>query len=783
MAQVDDLFGRMTEAATRMVEAGWCTAERPVLSAGGSSYFDRVAELLVRPVAGRRPLVVLRSGCYVTHDHGTYAESNPIGDEPFRPALELIATVLRGPRPAWRSSTSAGATPPSTPVCRCRCGSASPGAPAPPGATVTRLNDQHAWMTFDPDGDGPSPSVGDTMGFGISHPCTAFDKWRTVPVVDDARRVVDVVTTRFGPSPAHVMIRLAALGLWHEANTFSTDPADEASMQRDGVLVAEAIVERFVGGTATMSGFLAAATPGAVEVVPLVMTSLVPAGRSRPTPSAAVSTRSSTSLERHGPFDGVLAALHGAAVADGCADVDGHVLARIRATVGPDVPVGAALDLHANVSAEMCRHADVLNAYRTNPHLDAHLTAAEVATIVVSACRGEVRPVVGFAPIPAVIDIVRQNTADAPMSDVLADARVVAARPGVLSASVTEGFPWADVADMGMSAIVVADGDAALATTLADQLARQVWSRREQFHGSALAPDAAIAHAAAVAGPVLLLDVGDNIGGGSGGDSVALVHAARRGALASLVAIVADPEAVAACAAAGVGAELRLRFGASAYAVTGPPVEADVTVLAMGDGRHVATGESVHAGMDRIDAGASVAVRLDSGQTVVLTSRVAPPFSIHQLTDLGLDPRSFRAIVAKGVHSPRATYAPYVSEMVMVDTPGPTTAGLASLTYRNRRRPLFPFEPDTPFPVRRQAIWSPRFSISRTRVTRLSRVGVRRASPRRARAIRRPAPRTRGVARGTDCGRRGRARRACTAATRRTGAAGRRTRRCDPGVR
>ena len=242
-----------------------------------------------------------------------------------------------------------------------------------------------------------------------------------------------------------------------------------------------------------------------------------------------------------------------------------------------------------------------------------------------------------------------------------------------------------------------------------------MWSRREQFRGSALAPDAAIAHAAAVAGPVLLLDVGDNIGGGSGGDSVALVHAARRGALASLVAIIADPEAVAACAAAGVGAELRLRFGASAYPVTGPPVEADVTVLAMGDGHHVATGESVHAGMDRIDAGRSVAVRLDSGQTVVLTSRVAPPFSIHQLTDLGLDPRSFRAIVAKGVHSPRATYAPYVSEMVMVDTPGPTTADLASLTYRNRRRPLFPFEPDTPFSrqadlvtVRLEsAIWSP----------------------------------------------------------------------------
>ena len=198
MALVDELLGRMTEAATRLVEAGWCTADRPVLSAGGSSYFDRVAELLVRPVAGRRPLVVLRSGCYVTHDHGIYAESNPIGDDPFRPALELIATVLSRPEAGVAIVNFGRRNAPFDAGLPVPLWLGAPGAPVPAGATVTRLNDQHAWMTFDPDGDGRSPLVGDTMGFGISHPCTAFDKWRTVPVVDDTRRVVDVVTTRFG---------------------------------------------------------------------------------------------------------------------------------------------------------------------------------------------------------------------------------------------------------------------------------------------------------------------------------------------------------------------------------------------------------------------------------------------------------------------------------------------------------------------------------------------------------------------------------------------------------
>ena len=142
--------------------------------------------------------MVLRSGCYVTHDHGTYAEANPVGDEPFRPALELIATVLSRPEAGVAIVNFGRRNAPFDSGLPVPLWLGVPGAPAPTDATVTRLNDQHAWMTFDPAADGPAPSVGDTMGFGISHPCTAFDKWRTVPVVDDARRVVDVVTTRFG---------------------------------------------------------------------------------------------------------------------------------------------------------------------------------------------------------------------------------------------------------------------------------------------------------------------------------------------------------------------------------------------------------------------------------------------------------------------------------------------------------------------------------------------------------------------------------------------------------
>lgn len=490
------------------------------------------------------------------------------------------------------------------------------------------------------------------------------------------------------------MIRLAVLGLSHEANTFSAHPVDNAYFEAMGVLWGEELVTRHAGGTSTISGFLAAggAHPDVV-LVPLVASTLVPAG---PITAEALRTRTAElvgALREHGPFDGVLAALHGAAVAEDVLDVDGYLLGRFREVVGPEVPIGVSLDLHANLSAAMCEHSDVLNTYRTNPHVDAKEVAEEVADLIIRAVRGEVRPTSAFVPVPAAINILCQNTGEPPMRDILADARAVMAEPGVLSATVAEGYPYADVPELGMGVVVVTDGDEAGARRHAEALAERVWARRDRFDSRAPQPAEALRLAAtAPAGPVLLLDVGDNIGGGSPGDSVVLLNAAREAGFADLLTIVHDPVAAAACHEAGVGGQVALRIGARTDPDTGPPVEAGATVLALHDGVHHATDDAVHAGFRHLDGGPTAAVRLDSGQTVVLTSKVLLPVSVATLRAVGLAPDRFRAIVAKGVHSPLAAYRPHVADVIWVDTPGVTGADLRRFRYVHRRRPLFPFE-------------------------------------------------------------------------------------------
>lgn len=487
------------------------------------------------------------------------------------------------------------------------------------------------------------------------------------------------------------MLRLAALGLSHEANTFepmlvSPEAMVAAGVHRGGELRAE-----HAGANTTMAGFLAAEDLAGVEVVPLLHTADSAAGPISAVAFTSLADELVTALKKNGPFDGVLAALHGAAVAENCNDVDGYLLPRFREIVGGEVPIGVALDLHANISAEMARNADIMATYRTNPHIDAKQRAEEVAALVIRAARGEIVPTLAFEPVPAVINILCQNTEEAPMRDVLADLELVLTGPDVLTASVAEGYPYADVPEMGMSVVVVTDGDAAGAARQARELAAKVWARREQFACQAVTADEAIRIAAAAKGtPVLLLDVGDNIGGGAPGNSVELLSAARSLGLSSFVTTVVDPAAVGACTEAGIGGALQLAIGAA------PAVEAGATVLALANGIYSDSGPT-HAGIRHFDSGPTAAVRLDTGQTVVLCSQAQVAASPVQLTSLGLGLAEFRAVVAKGVHSPLAGYGPFVAEAIRVDTRGITQADVTRFDYSLRHRPLFPFEPDAKY--------------------------------------------------------------------------------------
>ncbi|MEE6287852.1 M81 family metallopeptidase [Georgenia sp. MJ173] len=491
-------------------------------------------------------------------------------------------------------------------------------------------------------------------------------------------------------------MRIATLGFSHEANTFSTVPAGIEQWQRAGILEGRAIVDQYGGAQATISGFLELATvEHDVKIVPLVFSRITPMGSIPADAFEMLVDRLLAALRDHGPWDAVLLALHGAAVSDEHPDADGEVTRRVRALVGPDVPIGLTLDMHANLSPLLVDHADVVTVYQTNPHLDARSRALTAGRLIVRAVRGEIRPTMALEMPPVAINILAQGTDDSPVRELVAHARQQARRPGVLDTSVVEGYPYADVAEMGMSFLAITDGDAALAQDVARTMARTAWDGREGFDAEALTVDDALGRADRIAdegrGPVVLLDTGDNVGAGSPADSTVLLAAAQARGVRGVFCSLCDPDAVQQCVVAGVGASVELLAGGKTDGRHGDPVRLRGTVRLLHDGRWEETGPT-HGGFRYFNTGPGALLATEDGHDVLLISRPHGNVSRQQLSAVGLDPARQRIIIAKGVNSPRATFEPIAAELLFVGTPGVTSADLSTFGYQHRRRPMFPFE-------------------------------------------------------------------------------------------
>jgi microcystin degradation protein MlrC len=489
-------------------------------------------------------------------------------------------------------------------------------------------------------------------------------------------------------------MRIATLGILHETNTFSRVPADYAAFEASGILRGDAIVAVHRGGHHTLSGFIEAAETLDFELVPLIFATTGPIGLIT---KDAFDRIVGEMLERGGPWDGVLLANHGAAVSEEYPDVDGEVAARVRRLVGPNVPIGMALDLHGNLSQTAVDNTTAITFYRTNPHLDPRPRAFECANLIYRAIKGEIRPVQALETPPLVINIVKQYTGEEPLASLMADCESLLTRPGILSASVIEGYPYADVEQMGASFLVVADGDPQLARDCCRWLARRAWDRRQEFVGDIPSPSEALTTARQAAhGPVVLMDVGDNIGGGSSADSTVLLAEAQRLGVGSYLQTLYDPEAVAACVASGVGTSLTLRVGAKTDSFHGHPVQVTGRVRLISDGQFEDR-RPTHGGWRYFDGGTTVVLETTDEHTLVLTSRRVGNTSIEQMYSLGIRPEEKKVVVAKGVVSPRPAYAPIAAQIILVNTPGLTTADLSFFNYQHRRHPLFPFEPDAEY--------------------------------------------------------------------------------------
>jgi microcystin degradation protein MlrC len=383
------------------------------------------------------------------------------------------------------------------------------------------------------------------------------------------------------------------------------------------------------------------------------------------------------------PVDMVVLGLHGAMVADGYDDCEGDLLARVRQMVGPKVVVGAELDPHNHLTPAMLANADLLIAFKEYPHTDILERAYELVDLCAATVEGRIRPVASCVDCNM---IVTMHTSREPARGFVDRIQALEGKDGILSISVSHGFAWGDVEDMGTKIVVYSDGDATKGMRLARRLADDLIGLRDRLRVTYPGIDASLDQALAFdGGPVVLADGADNPGGGAAGDSTFILRRMiERGIGSACLGPLWDPIAAGIAFHAGVGAKLMLRIGGKIGPLSGDPVDALCSVkallpemkmtglagtpMAMGDSALVETG----------------------GIEIVLTSLRNQAMGTDVFTQLGVDLAAKKIIVVKSSQHFYASFSKFAKDVIYVGAPGVVAFDLSTLPYRKIRRPKWP---------------------------------------------------------------------------------------------
>jgi microcystin degradation protein MlrC len=383
------------------------------------------------------------------------------------------------------------------------------------------------------------------------------------------------------------------------------------------------------------------------------------------------------------PLDGVYLAMHGAMFVEGLQDAEGDLISAVRELVGPDVLISASYDLHGNVSQRIIDSLDMFSTYRTAPHIDVADTMRRAVTMLVRALSSGERPHIVWAPVPVLLPGERTSTQDEPAKTFYAQMQAVEDPTGIWDASFQVGYVWADEPRATACAVVTGVNRPAMEEA-AKHLAQDYWDVREEFRfgpqtGSIdECVDWAVSSPTA---PVVLAEAGDNPTGGGVGDRAEVLAALiERNAQGVVFAGITDKAATDAAYAAGIGAKLRLRIGAS-LDVSSTPVETEVEVVNLLEVEQERLREAV--------------VRI-GGIELVLTARRRPFHYIADFTKLGLDPVAAKIVVVKsGYLSPELS--PIANPNLMALSPGVVDQFVERLERNHKPHPTYPFDKDFSF--------------------------------------------------------------------------------------
>lgn len=480
--------------------------------------------------------------------------------------------------------------------------------------------------------------------------------------------------------------RIAIAGFQHETNCFGVTKAGLAEFEMADswpeMLTGDRVVTETRGMNLPIAGFAAAAEAAGMDVVPLLWCAAEPSAHVTDEAFDAISGIILDGLKAAGPIDGVFLDLHGAMVTESFADGEGELLRRIRTLIGETIPVVVSLDLHANISSDMCELTDYLAIFRTYPHLDMADTGARCLPVLQRLLRGDTLSK-AFRQVPYLIPLHAQFTGAAPFDGLY--GMLPELEDKGCYCDIALGFTAADFADTGPSCVAYADTQAA-ADSAADQILDAFWAIETQIDHAMLSLDEAVLAAQHdMQRPLVLADVQDNPGAGGTADTTGLLRALLEGNCDGvLMGLFHDAEVAETAHDAGTGGCFQAVLGGKSGSENQRPLACEFEVLSLSDGQCRYSGDMYGGGIATLGKSAALRVagrnhRLD----IVVTSLRNQCLDLAQFTHLGLRPEDYKTVCVKSTVHYRAAFDPISGGTKAVASPGVFICDLKKVPYQN----------------------------------------------------------------------------------------------------
>lgn len=497
--------------------------------------------------------------------------------------------------------------------------------------------------------------------------------------------------------------RVALMGLFLESNSFAP-VSDEEAFRSLCYLSGDEILKDIALPNGELpleiSSFHNAMnlTGVAWEAAPIVVSACEPGGPIDQDFFNCTKNDMESRLRNAMPLDGVYIAEHGAMTGTESYDPDGDLFEMVRSVVGPDVPILATLDLHANISEKMVENTDFLISYLTNPHVDQKERAEEACSLMNEMWSGML-PQTAFIRLPLVAPSVTLLTAVGPYADLINFGQENKSN-AIANVSVVPGFVYGDTPMNGIAVIVTARDDLNAAQSLAEDIATRCWNDRSRFKRVLTPIEDAVSMMVlngndASRQAQIFADVADNPGGGGRGNTTYVLQALIKADVQNVVVgNFVDPALAQEAHNVGVGNSFKATFNLKTESLYSKPFEAEVIVEKISDGSCIGR-RGIWAGR-AITIGTSALIRTGGVRIIVATFRkqCAEPALLELF---GLDIGTARSVVVKSRGHFRAGFDEYFEpeHIFEIDAPGLTSPVLSNFEFRGLPRPVYPLDEDT----------------------------------------------------------------------------------------